>query len=48
MPDQFLAPVPEGGIAGWLTGDGAPVLISHGGPGLSDYTAPLAAELAST
>ena len=44
MPDQFVAPVPEGGIAGWLSGDGAAVLILHGGPGLSDYTAPLAAE----
>jgi pimeloyl-ACP methyl ester carboxylesterase len=27
------------------TGSGAPVLLLHGGPGLSDYTAPLAAEL---
>jgi hypothetical protein len=48
MPDQFLAPVPEGGIAGWLAGDGAPVLILHGGPGPSDYTAPLAAEHAAS
>src|SRR6202041_2946395 len=30
---------------GWETGRGAPALILHGGPGLSDYTAPLAAEL---
>ena len=45
MPGQFRARVPGGSITGWLTGDGLPVLILHGGPGLSDYTAPLAAEL---
>lgn len=44
--EQFLAPVPGGGVTGWTTGDGPPVLILHGGPGLSDYTAPLADELA--
>jgi pimeloyl-ACP methyl ester carboxylesterase len=45
MPDEFRARVPEGSITGWLAGDGPPVLVLHGGPGLSDYTAPLAAEL---
>jgi pimeloyl-ACP methyl ester carboxylesterase len=45
MPGQFRAPVPGGSITGWLAGDGPPVLVLHGGPGLSDYTAPLAAEL---
>jgi proline iminopeptidase len=44
--DEFLAPVPGGSVTGWTTGDGPPVLILHGGPGLSDYTAPLADELA--
>ena len=45
MPGELRARVPEGSIAGWLDGDGLPVLILHGGPGLSDYTAPLADEL---
>ncbi len=45
MPGQFRAEVPQGAITGWQAGDGPPVLILHGGPGLSDYTAPLAAEL---
>jgi pimeloyl-ACP methyl ester carboxylesterase len=36
----------EGGeIAGWRTGSGPPALVLHGGPGLSDYTEGLAAEL---
>ena len=34
----FTATTPTGGITGWITGDGAPVLALHGGPGLSfDY-----------
>ena len=45
MAAKFRVPVPGGSITGWLVGDGPPVLILHGGPGLSDYTAPLAAEL---
>jgi pimeloyl-ACP methyl ester carboxylesterase len=45
MAGEFRTPVPRGSITGWLAGDGPPVLILHGGPGLSDYTAPLAAEL---
>ena len=42
---EFRARVPAGSITGWLAGDGPPVLVLHGGPGLSDYTASLAAEL---
>jgi pimeloyl-ACP methyl ester carboxylesterase len=44
-PERFTAEVPEGPIVAWRSGEGAPVLILHGGPGLSDYTAPLADEL---
>jgi pimeloyl-ACP methyl ester carboxylesterase len=40
----FAASVPGGVITAWQTGSGPPVLILHGGPGLSDYTASLAAE----
>jgi pimeloyl-ACP methyl ester carboxylesterase len=45
MAGEFRVPVPGGSITGWLAWDGPPVLVLHGGPGLSDYTAPLAAEL---
>jgi len=41
---EIHAEVPGGIIAAWRTGTGPGVLILHGGPGLSDYTAPLAAE----
>jgi pimeloyl-ACP methyl ester carboxylesterase len=44
--EEFLAPVLDGSITGWASGDGPPVLILHGGPGMSDYTAPLADEIA--
>ena len=44
--EEFLVPVPGGSITGWAHGDGPPVLILHGGPGLSDYTEPLTEELA--
>jgi pimeloyl-ACP methyl ester carboxylesterase len=42
---EFVASVPGGRIAASQAGFGAPVLILHGGPGLSDYTDSLAAEL---
>jgi pimeloyl-ACP methyl ester carboxylesterase len=43
---DFIARVPGGVIAASQTGSGTPpVLILHGGPGLSDYTAPLVGEL---
>lgn len=38
-------PVSGGSITGWREGTGDPALVLHGGPGLSDYTAALAAEL---
>jgi pimeloyl-ACP methyl ester carboxylesterase len=41
---EFRAEVAGGGVAAWQAGAGPAVLILHGGPGLSDYTAPLAAE----
>lgn len=50
MPDgqyrrDLKAEVPGGSVAGWQAGAGPAVLLLHGGPGLSDYTFPLAAEL---
>lgn len=42
---EFQAQVPGGSLVAWRAGSGPAVLILHGGPGLSDYTAPLAAEL---
>ena len=42
---EFAASVPGGVITASQAGAGAPVLILHGGPGLSDYTGSLAAEL---
>ena len=42
---EFRAPVPGGEIVGWVSGSGPPALLLHGGPGLSDYLADLAAEL---
>jgi pimeloyl-ACP methyl ester carboxylesterase len=43
---EFRAPVAGGEIVGWLRGEGPPVLLLHGGPGMSDYLAELAEELA--
>jgi pimeloyl-ACP methyl ester carboxylesterase len=42
---EFTASVPGGVITASRSGSGAPALILHGGPGLSDYTASLADEL---
>jgi pimeloyl-ACP methyl ester carboxylesterase len=44
---EFRAPVLGGEIVGWVSGSGPPALLLHGGPGLSDYLADLAAELSS-
>jgi proline iminopeptidase len=45
--DSFEAAVVGGSLAGWAAGEGAPVLLLHGGPGLSyEYLDALAAELA--
>jgi pimeloyl-ACP methyl ester carboxylesterase len=43
---EFHASVPGGEIVGWVRGSGPPVLLLHGGPGMSDYLSDLAAELA--
>jgi pimeloyl-ACP methyl ester carboxylesterase len=44
----LAAPVPGGQLVGWHQGRGAPVLLLHGGPGLSfTYLDPLAAEFSS-
>lgn len=42
----FTATTDVGTLAGWVVGDGLPVLLLHGGPGLGyDYMEPLIAEL---
>ena len=42
----FTATVDGGTVAGWVVGDGRPVLLLHGGPGLRyDYMEPLIVEL---
>jgi pimeloyl-ACP methyl ester carboxylesterase len=42
----FTATADGGALAGWVAGDGPPVLLLHGGPGLRyDYMEPLIAEL---
>jgi pimeloyl-ACP methyl ester carboxylesterase len=47
MPRQSVrAPVPGGDLVGWIEGVGPPVLLLHGGPGLSyGYLDDLAADL---
>ncbi len=42
---DVIVAVPGGLIRGWRAGSGEPVLVLHGGPGLSDYTSSLADEL---
>jgi pimeloyl-ACP methyl ester carboxylesterase len=45
--DVFTFPVPGGSLVGWLEGAGPPVLLLHGGPGMSfDYLDSLGEELA--
>ena len=46
MRAEFTVSVPGGVIAGVRSGLGNPVLVLHGGPGVSDYTGLLAGELA--
>ena len=43
---EFRAAVSGGEIVGWVRGGGPPALLLHGGPGMSDYLADLAEELA--
>ena len=43
---EFTVAVPGGVIAGVRSGRGFPLLVLHGGPGVSDYTGLLAGELA--
>jgi len=46
--DVFTVSVAGGALGGWVVGQGPPVLLLHGGPGLSyDYLDGLAAELGS-
>jgi len=41
----FTAQTPQGPIAGWVDGDGPPLLLIHGGPGMSEYLAMLGPEV---
>src|SRR5579872_6633951 len=43
--ETFAAGTPEGPISGHTGGTGAPVLLLHGGPAISDYTDMLGPEL---
>jgi pimeloyl-ACP methyl ester carboxylesterase len=46
-PTPFTAATASGEIAGWVTGDGPPVLLLHGGPGLGfEYMDDVVAEIA--
>ena len=42
---EFAVEVAGGTIVGWESGDGERALVLHGGPLISDYTAPLAEQL---
>jgi proline iminopeptidase len=43
---EITVEVDGGTITGWITGEGPPLLLLHGGPGLSEYLVTLADELA--
>jgi pimeloyl-ACP methyl ester carboxylesterase len=43
---SFVVNVPDGPIAGTVDGDGPPLLLLHGGPGLTDYMSALDDETA--
>jgi pimeloyl-ACP methyl ester carboxylesterase len=44
--DVFAVPVAGGALGGWAVGEGTPVLLLHGGPGLSyEYLEALGCEL---
>jgi proline iminopeptidase len=46
--EAFTVAVVRGSLAGWVEGEGAPVLLLHGGPGLSyEYLDGLSAELST-
>ena len=45
MTREFAVTVPGGTITAWQQDEGPHVLLLHGGPGVSDYTESLAAEL---
>ena len=45
MTREFAVTVAGGTIIAWQQGEGPHVLVLHGGPGMSDYTESLAAEL---
>ncbi len=47
MPQKtFQADTGPGVLGAWETGDGPPLLLPHGGPGLSDHMSMLGAETA--
>jgi pimeloyl-ACP methyl ester carboxylesterase len=45
MARELQIPVPGGALHVWQSGSGPPVLVLHGGPGLSEYTEALVGEL---
>jgi proline iminopeptidase len=45
MSRAFTAQTPQGPIAGWVDGDGPPLLLLHGGPGMSEYLTMLGLEV---
>jgi proline iminopeptidase len=45
--EPFTAPVGDGHLSGWVSGHGAPVMLLHGGPGLSfEYVDEIADDIA--